>query len=134
VIADKVEFPAVYGVVQGSRAKEDIEPNEAFLFVPTKIMISVEGAKKSEIGEIFKNHESIYMKNTDRDYMMLITFLVYERLKADGSFWHSYFEFVDPGTEASNWPEAAINKTDDPELRMAFAAAKTKNDDDWQQL
>ena len=83
VIADKVEFPAVYGGVWGSRATQDIEPNEAFLSVPNKMMITVEGAKNSDIGEIFKNHESIFIKNIDRDYLILITFLVYERLKGE---------------------------------------------------
>ena len=134
VIADKVEFPAVYGGVWGSRASQDIEPNEALLSVPIKMMISVEGAKNSDIGEIFKNHESIYIKNIDRDYLILITFLVYERLKLENSYWYSYFEIVDPGTDASNWPESAVNKTDDLELKMAFKAAQTKNNDDWQQI
>jgi hypothetical protein len=47
------------------------------------MMITVEGAKNSDIGEIFKNHESIFIKNIDRDYLILITFLVYERVKGD---------------------------------------------------
>lgn len=33
-IFDKVEFPAVFDGVMGARAKEDILPNEAYLFVP----------------------------------------------------------------------------------------------------
>lgn len=63
---------------------------------------------------------------------MLITFIIYERLKKEKSYWHSFFEIVDPGTEACNWPETALNKSDDPELKMALNASKLKSQSDWE--
>ena len=75
---------------------EDIEPNEAFLFVPNKCIFSVEHAKASEIGAIFNNptHESLFVTNSYRDNFILTIFVLYEMLKKEESFFNPYFEFV----------------------------------------
>jgi hypothetical protein len=62
--------------------------------LPNKLIISTETAKNSEIGEIFKNHDEMFVTYQDRDMMILILFLIYERIKGEESFWHPYFEVV----------------------------------------
>lgn len=62
----------------GSAAKEDISPNEAFIYVPSKCLITVERAKSSEIGFIFENHETIFKATVDRDFKILLIFMMYE--------------------------------------------------------
>lgn len=43
------------------RCREDIAPGEVFLYIPNKCIISAEHAKLSEIGAIFKNHDSLFV-------------------------------------------------------------------------
>ena len=80
VIMDKIEFPVVFweGLV-GSRAKEDIGDNEAFVYIPNKVLLTVERARShSEIGHIFNNHDSIFKANEDRDFLTLLLLVMYE--------------------------------------------------------
>jgi hypothetical protein len=61
-IFDKIEYPAIYdGGLKGCRLKEDVGSNEAFLYIPTKVQILTQTARKSEIGAIFLNHDAIFM-------------------------------------------------------------------------
>lgn len=56
VICPKIEYPAQFefGLI-GAKAKEDIEHREAFLFVPFKLIISVDKARKHPIlGKVIK--------------------------------------------------------------------------------
>lgn len=90
-IYPKIDYPVVFEGVGGVRANQEILPNEAFLFVPNKLVISVEGARRSEIAEVFADHEHMFCANLDRDFNTLLLFLVYERLKGSLSFWHFFF-------------------------------------------
>jgi len=56
-------------------------------------LISVETARKSEISEVLKSHDALFVGNVDRDYFILVVFLIFEKSKAD-SFWKPYFEAV----------------------------------------
>jgi len=76
---DKVEFPAYFGAVCGARATEDISPQEAFLFVPNKLILNVQRARDSDISDIFKNHDSLFVANVDRDFLILVLSVIYER-------------------------------------------------------
>lgn len=68
------------------------------------MLISVEGARQSEISEVFKSHETLFVANVDRDYLILLVYVLFERTtKGDGSFWHPYFEAVQPGSYTSLW-------------------------------
>lgn len=62
----------------GSAAKEDIKHNEAFLYVPNKCLITVERARSSEIGFIFENHDNVFKATEDRDFLILLVFMMYE--------------------------------------------------------
>jgi hypothetical protein len=76
-----VEFPAVFNGICGAKASQDIQPNEAFIFIPNQLLISVETARKSEISEIFKSHDDFFVSNVDRDYLILVVFVIFERQK-----------------------------------------------------
>ena len=62
----------------GSSAKEDIQHNEVLIYIPNKLLITVERARNSEIGEIFDNHDSIFKGREDRDFMTILVFMIYE--------------------------------------------------------
>ena len=118
VLMNKVELPVLQGGVHGVRAKTDIKPNEAFLFVPNKLLITVESARQSEIAEVFSNHEQLFFTNVERDSLTMIVYLMFERLKGPASFWHPYFDALEMGKPAYLWPPEAIEMCDDPELRL----------------
>lgn len=73
------------------------------------MLISVETARNSEIGEVFKSHETLFVTNIDRDYFTLVVFVLYEKCKGEQSFWFPYFEGVNPGVYACLWSEDVIN-------------------------
>ena len=88
-------FPAAFGsddiYVVGSTAKDEIFHNEAFIYIPIKILITVERALSSEIGFIFEKHVSIFKSTEDRDYLILLMFLIYEHQRGENSLWFPYF-------------------------------------------
>ena len=93
-IFPKVEYPACFSGVNGCLVTEEIASNEAILYIPNKLIISEQGARESEIAEIFQNHDNLFVGNVDRDHNVLCTFVMFERLKGPQSFWHPYFETV----------------------------------------
>jgi hypothetical protein len=79
-------YPAVFNldekgdnVLTGAAAKMPIKPNEVYLYVPSKIIITVDKALKSkEIGHIYSENDFFFKNTSDRDYLILLVFLIYE--------------------------------------------------------
>lgn len=75
-------FPAAYGpdndTLVGTGALKEIKRGEAFVFVPGKILITVEKAKSSEIGYIFSSHDKIFKSTADREFLILLVYMIYE--------------------------------------------------------
>ena len=78
--------------LNGVLALEDIHPREVFCYIPNKVLISTESCRHSELAEIYRNNEDLFVANTERDYYVVLIFIMYERLKGTDSFWHHYFE------------------------------------------
>lgn len=98
------EFPAAFGkdgALLGVAAKKDIQHNEVsfrkviliqiIVYVPQKLLITVEKALVSEISQVIKQHDSVFKSHSDRDYLILLVFLMYEHGKGEASFWYPYF-------------------------------------------
>ena len=92
--------------------RENCEPREPFLYIPTKCIISTLHARASPIGHLFENHDGLFVTNYDRDSSILIVYLVYERLKGEESFYHPYFEMVDAPEPTCYWPEDTLARSD----------------------
>jgi hypothetical protein len=60
----------------------------------------------------------MFISNIDRDYLILVVYLMYERSKGANSFWHAYFDAVNPGVYTSLWSDSVIDLADDPELKL----------------
>jgi len=103
--------------LRGVRATEDIEPNEAFLFIPNKLMLSVEHAKASELDVIFKSHDALFRANYERDSMIMVLYLMYEKLKGENSFYHPYFDSVALDPQSCLWDDQYVSKLVDLELK-----------------
>ena len=72
-------------------ANTRIEPNEAFVFVPANMAISVIKAMESDIGIIFKTHSELFSDHFDAEYLTLTVFCMYEYNKGKEGFWWPYF-------------------------------------------
>lgn len=72
-------------------AKRDIGPEEAYLYIPNKIMIHEERILKSEFGQVLKNHNDVFYEHEDGEYLRLIFFVTAELAKGENSFWYPYF-------------------------------------------
>jgi hypothetical protein len=90
--------------------------------VPSKVLITVEKALASEIGFIYEKHESIFNQTNDRDYLILLLFLIYEHQKEDKSFWYPYFNAINPGELSCYWTEQKKGWIDDKEMREELKA------------
>lgn len=128
---DKVEFPAYFGNVCGGRASEDVLPSEAFAYIPNKLIISVQQARQSDLGHIFKSHDSLFVANVDRDFLILVLYLIHERNKGSDSFWCPYLDVVDPGIPSCYWISEALEKVDCPELERNLNTSREKIENDW---
>ena len=63
-VMPKVEFPAVFGeALQGVRLLEDLEKNEAILYVPNKCIISTEHARKSALAPLYEASDELFVLN-----------------------------------------------------------------------
>ena len=95
-------------------------------------MITVDKALNSpEIGFIFEEHSYLFKATSDRDYLILLVFLIYEHQKGQLSFWHPYFHAIDPGDLPCFWDEQVIACISDPLLKAQFASNKADMMTDW---
>ena len=94
----KVEYPAIFGEdLRGVRVREDLARNEPIMYIPNKCIISPCHAKDSDIGYLFDSHDNLFEANAEREQNMIIVYMMYERAKGEESFYHPYFEIMDPG-------------------------------------
>jgi hypothetical protein len=84
-----------------------------------------------EIGFIFDNHDSIFKANENRDFLTILLFMIHEMAKGDRSFWHPYFEAVDPGEMVCDWGDKLIDEIDDRELKEEIKEFKESMTEDW---
>ena len=109
----KVIYPAIYthgdSKLVGVMCKEQIQPAETIMYIPNKCLVSTESARRSEIGEIYRNYEDIFVANVDRDHMTLVLYLMYERSKGTDSFYHPYFEVCELVESPALWPQEMID-------------------------
>lgn len=94
-------------------AKNDIPPLKAFLFVPHKLIINEAVVKRSQIAHIIVRHPDLYKDHYDAEYLVLATYVFYELLKGEDSFWHPYFEIINFSDIPMLWQEHEIEELQD---------------------
>jgi hypothetical protein len=99
---------------------DEIFSNEAILFVPSKCMMTCASAKNSEIGDIFKNHDTLFVSSITRDQNIMLVYLVYEKLKGEASFYHPYLDQVSQDPVSYFWAEELVDGILCPETRRAI--------------
>ena len=99
---------------------EVIQPGEAFICIPNHLLITVEKALASELQEYYRKHEDIYLNDIGQRFLILVVYLIHERLKGDKSFYHAYFEAVEPGTHTNFWPSKILDQVECPEFHRGL--------------
>jgi len=62
---------------------------------------------------MYTSHDSLFVSNIDRDQMILVIFLMYETLKGEASFWHSYIDYLEPEeVPPCYWDKTVMDKSD----------------------
>lgn len=116
------------------RLIKDLEPREAFLYVPNKCIISTEHARKSPLGPLFSVHPSLFVTNIDRDTVILMVYLIYERLKGTESFYRPYFDMVDSPLPTCYWSPEVLSRSDLSEFKADLEEARVRCDEEWASL
>jgi hypothetical protein len=97
VHSDTIEYPVAFGKngdLVGIAARRPIGPEEAYIFIPNKIIINDEKILKSDIGHLILRHEDVFKEHADGEYLRLIFFITYELSKGEKSFWYPYFQIA----------------------------------------
>jgi hypothetical protein len=119
-------------LLSGSAARATIKPNEVYLYVPSKLLITVDKALRSkEIGHVFSENEFFFKNTEDRDYLVLLVFLLYEHQKGKKSFWYPYLNAIEPCQLPLEWDKRLLACLEDEELIENIQASKEEMDKDW---
>lgn len=118
-IFPRVEYPAKFGEFEviGAKAKYDIPPSKAFLFVAHSCIITCKKAKNSEIGFIIGKHKHLFRDHEESEDLIIYIFIMYEKLKGHRSFWHPYLEIVDGMDLVMFWSEQELDALQDVFLK-----------------
>ena len=90
IISDAVRYPVAFGEngeLVGMAAARDIGVNEAYLYVPQKVIICESTFKKSEIGHLLEKHKDFF----DDEHKIIMFFVMHEMSKGEDSFWYPTF-------------------------------------------
>ena len=120
-IFPRVEYPAKFGEFEiiGARAKYDIPPSTAFLFVSHKIIITSKKAKNSEIGSIITKYKKLFRDHDDADDHKLYLYIMYEQLKGKDSLWYPYFQIVEGMDLVMFWNPMELDELQDLSLKKS---------------
>lgn len=91
-------------------ASKDIPPMKAFLFVPHRLIIQEGTVRRSEIAFIIDRHPDVYKTHYDAEYLMLATYIFFEHLKEEKSFWHPYFQIINFSDIPMLWKPEEIDE------------------------
>ena len=91
---DSIEYPVAFGKsgdLLGIAAKRPIGPEEAYLYIPNKLIINEDKIWSSDLAFVINRHHDVFDEHADAEYLRLIFFITYELSKGEKSFWYPYF-------------------------------------------
>ena len=103
VIMPKLEYPAYFedGQLLGVKCLEDIEHHEGFLYVPFKMVMSVQKAKRHPVlTKIISENKKCFRQWPD---MILVLFIFHEMTLGKNSYWYPYLRLMPDVEFSSSW-------------------------------
>ena len=124
VLMPKMEYPAIFenGLI-GARVTEEIQHREAYLFVPYKMLMSIEKAQMHPVlGPIIMDHPECFLEeeNNDWEQLILALFIFYEMTKGRDSYWYPYLRMMPDVVLTSSWSDQDIAVSQDSDLDKAL--------------
>jgi hypothetical protein len=90
-----VDYPVAFGKngeLIGFAAKKDIPPMKCYLFVPQHLIINEIVCRRNKLcNKVYELHPEIFKHHHDAEYLLMIVFLVHQRLLGEKSFWYPFF-------------------------------------------
>jgi hypothetical protein len=83
------------------------------------------------LGPIYNEHPYLFKSTKDRDYLVLLLFLMYEHQKGKDSLWHPYFQAIEPGELPCFWNRKVIQCLESQDLIDELDDAKRDFETDW---
>lgn len=119
------------GHLVGMGAANNIEKCNMFLFVPCKLIISEFTVRNSPVVKVIDAHPEIFKNHFDAEYLILIAFLWYEKMKGEKSFYHPYFEVINMSDLPIYWTEEEKNELQDATLIKEVNEYAHETEQEW---
>lgn len=93
----------------GIAAKRDIGLNEAYMYIPTKLIICESQILKTEIAHIVSPLKKLVKKEYSAQFLLKF-FLMHEISKGKDSFWYPYFKITEKPDLLIIWTEEELGE------------------------
>jgi hypothetical protein len=110
---DAIEWPTVTpGTGRGAVAKKNVSPGEAFLTVPSRLILDPPFCRRApDIGPFLASHQMF----AESDETTLAVYLCHESLKGVHSFWEPYISMLPkPSGSVYCWTREELDELQDP--------------------
>lgn len=128
-----LETEEVQGV-RGLLCTQEVKPREVICAIPNKLIISAATARNSEIAEVLRNHEELFVTQSYREEQALRLFVMHERNKGPSSFWHEWFEVAQLVDLPYTWEDPQVDQLVDVELRSRLRYDAAQMAKEWTSL
>jgi len=122
IIRQNIRYPVAFGTkgeLIGLAATSEIGFSQAFLYVPSHLMINESRIRADpRIGHIIDKHPSLFADKANSEHLVLVFYLLVEFGKGRDSFWFPYFEVVALPESLSLWDERDLDELHDPILKQ----------------
>jgi hypothetical protein len=131
----KVEYPAFFeeGLI-GIRCTETVQPREAFISVPYKMIFSVDKAKSHPVLKgIIRQNPGFFSPKHRRDFgqHILTLFIFYELTLGKKSYWYPWLRCMPTVHFTCHWDPRVILESGDPDVVSEIKDYSDEVMDEW---
>ena len=114
-----VNYPTIFGEsLLGISSKSDIPAYSVFAMIPSNIIISQNQIESdSEVGQIFVDYRPNFNENEDGEFLRIIAYIMFQKLKGKKSFWNPYLEGIGETELLCFWEENELDILNDAILK-----------------
>ncbi|CDW76123.1 set domain protein [Stylonychia lemnae] len=97
----------------GVAAKKLLGPQQAYLYIPNKLIINEYKLLQSEYGHIFRENEHLFKEGSEGEQIQLIFYVICEQIKGEASFWYPYFQTCQDSDLPQFWKDDELEDLED---------------------
>ena len=115
----KLRYPVRFGAGYiGAQAAARLEPNEAIVSVPRRLMLNIKYAEESVINAVFTSHPDVFTNSElECEDIKIITYILSELKKGQDSFWYYFLRGLDKQVDVlCDWTREEMELLQDREL------------------